>query len=133
MKRLVTAVLFAALAAATPALGKAPAKSSAKAMTTKAATAATAKMEKLTFTNRMVNGKKVWLPAKVQVKPGKIQITLVNTLKDPHGFNVPGLMTPVVVAPNQTKIVTAQASKAGTYKFNCQLHPTHIGGEITVL
>jgi len=133
MKRLVTAVLFTALAAATPALGKAPAKSSTKAMATKGAMAATAKVEKLTFTNKMVNGKKVWLPAKAQVKPGKIQITLVNTLKDPHGFNVPGMMTPVVVGPNQTKVVTAQVAKAGTYKFNCQLHPTHVGGEITVL
>jgi plastocyanin len=91
-------------------------------------------VQKLTFTNQLVGGKKTWLPATATVKAGeKLEITLVNELKDPHGFRAAGLLADAqVVGGGATKTVVVDAPKAGTYKFDCQLHPAHVGGQITV-
>lgn len=92
-----------------------------------------AKVEKVTLTNKLIDGKKVWEPGAIKVAAGsEIELTLTNTLADPHGFTVPGLVENVVVAGNETKTVKVAATKAGTYKFSCQLHPAHVGGEIVV-
>ena len=53
------------------------------------ATSALAATDKITFTNKIENGKKVWEPNTASVKAGdKVEITLVNTLADPHGFEI---------------------------------------------
>ena len=97
------------------------------------ATSALAATDKITFTNKIENGKKVWEPSTASVKAGdKVEITLINTLADPHGFEIKDLGQKVVVGPKETKTLTFDATKAGTFKFNCQLHPAHVGGEITV-
>ena len=92
-------------------------------------------VQKVTLTNKLVDGKKTWLPADVSVQHGaKVELTLINTLADPHGFTAPGLTSePIVVQGNETKTVTLTApGKPGTVKFSCQLHPAHVGGSITV-
>ena len=89
--------------------------------------------QKITFTNKLVGDKKTWLPEGAKVSAGKpLEITLVNTLADPHGFSAPGLTDAFVVKGNETKTITVAAPKAGTYKFLCQLHPKHVGGSIEV-
>ncbi len=92
------------------------------------------KLEKLSFTNKMIDGKKVWVPSEGKVAAGTmVEITLVNTLADPHGFTAPGFTTePVIVGGNETKVITVQAKDKGDYKFSCQMHPAHVGGTITV-
>lgn len=86
-----------------------------------------------TFTNKLVDGKKTWLPLTVTLPSGKDStLTLVNTLTEPHGFEVPGIISPVVVGSGETKTVVLKAPKAGHYKIKCQLHPAHVAGEITV-
>jgi len=90
-------------------------------------------VQKVTFTNKEVDGKKVWLPADANLKfQGKVEITLINELKDPHGFSAPGLTKePIVVLGGETKTVQVEGKK-GEYKFVCQLHPAHVGGTIKI-
>lgn len=99
---------------------------------TKAGEVAPAPVTKLTFTNKLVGDKKVWEPSEAKIPAGKVEITFVNTLADPHGFNAPGVVESVVVQGNETKTITVDTSKSGAYKFSCQLHPAHVGGTITV-
>lgn len=95
--------------------------------------APTPAVQKVTFTNKEVDGKKVWLPAEASLKfQGKVEITLINELKDPHGFSAPGLTKePIVVLGGETKTVEVDGKK-GEYKFVCQLHPAHVGGTIKI-
>jgi plastocyanin len=89
--------------------------------------------QKVTITNQMVGKAKTWLPAKVEVHAGKpVAITLVNTLKDPHGFFAKGLADAVVLKGGETKTIVVKDPKAGSYPFVCQLHPKHVGGTIDV-
>lgn len=90
-------------------------------------------VEKITFVNKLIDGKKVWTPAEQQIKPGaKIEIVLVNELDEPHGFSVPGLAENIVVKAKETKTVNVTAPKDGELKFHCQLHPAHVGGVIKI-
>lgn len=85
------------------------------------------------FTNKLVDGKKTWLPATVTVKAGSpLVITLINTLTEPHGFEIADLLAPVVVPPGETMEVKVVAKAPGRHKFSCQLHPAHVGGELVV-
>jgi len=125
MKRLICIALLAAFPLA---------KATLAGEGTSASATAPAAVQKLTFTNKLVGGKKTWLPAAAKVKAGtKLEITLTNELKDPHGFRVNGLVqAPVVVKGGETQTVMIDAPKAGTYQFDCQLHPAHVGGQIIV-
>ncbi len=98
-------------------------------------------VQRLTFTNELVGAKdskggtKTWLPATATVKAGKkLEIKLVNTLDAPHGFRAIGLLTDehLVIGPHETKTITIDDPKHGSYKFDCELHPAHVGGTITV-
>jgi plastocyanin len=90
--------------------------------------------QQITFTNKDVNGVKVWEPSTTNLKAGEdIEIKIVNPLKDEHGFQVPGLTDPYVVPGNGgTKTVTIKAPKAGQYPYKCHMHPKHQGGDITI-
>jgi plastocyanin len=126
---------FSALALSTLMIGMAGVASAADAPSAVQAPApAGQEVQHLVFKNEMVNGKKTWLPATATAKAGeKLEITLVNTLKDPHGFRASGLVAePQVIGGGQTKTVVVDAPKAGTYKVDCQLHPAHVGATITV-
>jgi plastocyanin len=90
-------------------------------------------VQQITVTNNLIGEKKVWEPSLIKVKSGKpVELRLVNTLKDPHGFNAPGLADNVVVGGLETKIVKFTPMTKGTVKYNCQLHPPHVGGDIVV-
>ncbi len=100
----------------------------------KPAAPAAEQVDKITVTNKLVDGKKTWLPADIKLKAGeKVELSLVNTLAEPHGFNAPGMAQDVVVNANETKVVSFTAPKeAGTVKYTCHLHPAHVGGNIIV-
>ena len=90
-------------------------------------------MQHVTLTNKLVDGKKTWLPADIKVKAGQpVELELVNTLPDPHGFNLPGLAPNVVVPGNSKTTVKFTATKKETIKYTCQLHPAHVGGSVVV-
>jgi plastocyanin len=90
--------------------------------------------QEITFTNKEVNGVKVWEPSTTTLKAGEdIEVKVVNPLKDEHGFQVPGLTDPYVVPGNGgTKTLTIKAPKAGKYPYKCHMHPKHQGGDITI-
>ena len=85
----------------------------------------------VTFENKLVDGKKTWLPAVAKVKAGeKIVIKVTNTLAEPHGFEIPGKVTEVIPA-NESKMVTLSSIKKGeTLEVKCQLHPAHVGAKL---
>lgn len=90
-------------------------------------------VEKITFVNKLIDGKKVWTPGEQQIKAGtKVEIVLVNELEEPHGFSLPGLAENIVVKAKETKTVNITAPKDGEIKFHCQMHPAHVGGVIKV-
>ncbi len=92
-----------------------------------------AEVQKVTVTNKLVDGKKTWLPSEINVKAGqKVELELVNTLPEPHGFNLPGLAENIVVGGKATQVVSFTPSKKEKIKFSCQLHPAHVGGHINV-
>ena len=95
--------------------------------------AAEVKAQEIAFINRLVDGKKTWTPSTAVIKAGTaVDIKLTNTLPEPHGFTVPGLVDDIIVDANETKTVNVTAKTAGHLSFKCQLHPAHVGGEITV-
>lgn len=87
----------------------------------------------LTFTNKEIDGKKVWKPEAATIKSNeKTTIKLVNTLDAVHGFEIPGLTEQVPVPGNKTITIEVDKPKPGEYKFKCHMHPAHVGGKITV-
>lgn len=135
MKRILTSL-------ATLALLSVPANAADKATTSHAASsgkpaaeaakpAAPAEIAAVTFENKLVDGKKTWLPAVAKVKAGeKIMIKVTNTLGEPHGFEIPGKMTEVIPA-HESKMVTLSSIKKGeTLEVKCQLHPAHVGAKL---
>jgi nitrosocyanin len=87
---------------------------------------------KVTFTNKLIDGKKVWVPNTTDIKAGEdLDITLVNPLAEPHGFAMADIIgADVVVNAGETKTVKGKAPKSGEFKFHCQLHPVHVGGAL---
>jgi plastocyanin len=89
--------------------------------------------QELTFTNKDVNGVKIWEPSVTTLKAGEdIEIKVVNPLKDEHGFHLPGLTDPHVIPGNGNKTITVKAPKAGKYPYKCHMHPKHQGGDLTL-
>lgn len=87
----------------------------------------------LTLTAKLVDGKKTWIPAEVKIKAGEpVEIELINTLEDPHGFNLPGLAENVVIGGSKKRTVTLNPATKGAVNFNCQLHPAHVGGQFII-
>ena len=120
----IIALMFTSAQGAYSADAKAPAKAEA---------AKPAAVQHVTLTNKLVDGKKTWLPADIKVKAGQpVELELVNTLPDPHGFNLPGLAPNVVVPGNSKTTVKFTATKKETIKYTCQLHPAHVGGSVVV-
>ena len=74
-------------------------------------------------------------PSQVQVRPGKLTVTLVNTGKDPHQFEVPSLNVSTGNIPGgTTTTVTMQIPKGvASYGFDCAYHTSeHMVGTLTV-
>jgi hypothetical protein len=115
-----------------------PKPSSTSASSAKAAAKSTNEMKSqvvrhVTLTNKLIDGKKTWVPSELKIKAGEpVEIELINTLPDPHGFNLPGLAENVVVGGNEKKTVTLNPATKETIKFDCQLHPAHVGGQFII-
>ena len=88
---------------------------------------------KVELKNVLQDGKKTWLPGEMKVKQGQhVEVTLENTLGEEHGFQIPGLVDPVVVGPKSKKTVSFEAKGEGEHPYSCQMHPAHVGGKLTI-
>ena len=90
-----------------------------------------------TVVNVEYEGTKIWLPATLVVHKGdKVKIKLINNVKaDPnqHGYKIAAFNVESVVTRGEPQNVEFTADKAGVFPIVCQLHPTHVGGELVVL
>ena len=91
----------------------------------------------LTLLNIKYQGKVMWLPGVIVVKKGEhVKLTLINNVpEDPavHGFNIPDFNVQVEVARSTPTVVEFDATKAGLFETNCQLHPGHLHGQLLVI
>lgn len=73
-------------------------------------------------------------PEKLATHTGNtVEIQVKNTATDkPHGFSIDEFKVGETVEQGKTKTVKFTASKAGTYRVYCQLHPTHKPAELVV-
>jgi heme/copper-type cytochrome/quinol oxidase subunit 2 len=73
-------------------------------------------------------------PERLATKTGNIvEIKVKNTAPDkPHGFSIDEFKVAETVDQGKTATVKFTASKAGTYRVYCQLHPTHKAAELVV-
>jgi plastocyanin len=73
-------------------------------------------------------------PARLETKTGNtVEIEVKNTAPDkPHGFSIDEFKVAETVDQGKTATVRFTASKAGTYRVYCQLHPTHKDAQLVV-
>ena len=73
-------------------------------------------------------------PVKLTAKKGReVQIQVTNTAKDKqHGFSIDDFGVKEVIDQGKTTTIKFKATKAGTFKVYCQLHPTHQPAELTI-
>lgn len=73
-------------------------------------------------------------PEKLETKTGNtVEIEVKNTAPDkPHGFSIDEFKVAETVDQGKTATVRFTASKAGTYRVYCQIHPTHKAAELVV-
>ena len=84
--------------------------------------------------NVLLDGTKIWLPSSIMVQQGdEVELTLINKLDDPNGFEIKAFGIEQVVQPKSQMTVKFTASQAGAYNYICQMHPLHLGGQILVL
>jgi hypothetical protein len=87
----------------------------------------------LEFRVELVDGKKHWLPADMTSTAGKHKLVLKNTLAEPHGFAIDGVLKEAIVVPaNQSVTVDVEFPKSGNYAVTCHMHPAHVGASIQV-
>ena len=90
-----------------------------------------------TVVAEQIGKSKFWIPSNIMVNQGdKVKLVLKNEIEGAdvtHGFNLPGYNITEVVTRGVPKTVTFTADKAGIFRYNCQLHPAHIGGELLVV
>ena len=88
----------------------------------------------LILTNDIVEGKKRWLPPKLNVRGGDtLHLKLINKLDKKHGFEIKAADVKVILEGNETKEITFTApTKPGEYPYQCQLHSAHVGGILVV-
>ena len=90
--------------------------------------------KKFTLINVLLDGTKIWLPSSIMVQQGdEVELTLINTLDDPHGFELKAFGIEQVVQPKAQMTVKFTASQTGAHRYICQMHPPHLGGQILVL
>ncbi len=67
-----------------------------------------------------------FFPTTVTVdKKDTVIVQIGNGTDRTHGFSIEGYGVRKTVDPNQTLRVKFKATRAGTFKIFCQLHPTH--------
>lgn len=82
-------------------------------------------------------GSELWLPSTLVVHKGDhARVKLINNAKagpDQHGFKIAAVNVETVVTRGEPKTVEFTADKDGVFPISCQLHPTHIEGQLVVL
>jgi plastocyanin len=58
-------------------------------------------------------------------KEDTVRLRVGNGTDRAHGFSIVGYKIRRTVEPNQSMRVNFKASRAGTFRIYCQLHPTH--------
>jgi heme/copper-type cytochrome/quinol oxidase subunit 2 len=67
--------------------------------------------KKFTLINVLLDGTKIWLPSSIIVQEGDaVELTLVNKLDDPHGFEIKAFGIEQVVQPKSEMTVKFTAS-----------------------
>jgi nitrosocyanin len=94
----------------------------------------TAKTDRLSVDDGPFAGGNGISPERIETEVGNtVEIAVRNTANDkPHGFSIDEFKVSETVDQGQTKTVKFVASKAGTYRVYCQLHPTHKPAELVV-
>lgn len=89
--------------------------------------------KKFTLINVLLDGTKIWLPSSLIVEEGEaVELTLINKLDEPHGFQIAAFGIEEVVQAKSQMMVKFTAAKAGIHDFHCQMHPPHLGGQLLV-
>lgn len=81
-----------------------------------------------------VSGRPGFEPNTITVDKGdKLSLRVSNNLDKPHGFSIEGYpKVKKVVEPGKPITVKLTASRSGTFRIFCQLHPTHQGANLVV-
>jgi hypothetical protein len=82
----------------------------------------------VTYQTQMMRGNTTWVASRNDLPAGAtISATVTNTLSEAHGFQIAGLVSPVVVQPNETKSVTfVVPAQAGGLAVSCHLHGSFV-------
>ncbi|MGH7865098.1 MAG: cupredoxin domain-containing protein [Candidatus Binataceae bacterium] len=101
-----------------------------------AAPAAAPVVKDFTLVSVLVNDVKFWLPGAIVVHQGdRVRLKLRNVVpgqENQHGFSIPEYNITELVTRGQDKTVEFTADKAGLYRYVCQIHAPHVGGELVV-
>lgn len=82
----------------------------------------------------ILNASSRWFPSSFVAYAGDtITFNITNRASVQHGFTVEGLSIADVVNPGQSKEFTVPSVAAGLYRYYCQLHAGHLGGQLLVL
>jgi nitrosocyanin len=82
--------------------------------------------EHRTINAAAVTGGAGFTPPTITVdKRNRVDIKVGNTTDKTHGFSIEGYGVHQTVEPGKPIDVEFTATKAGTYKVYCQLHPAH--------
>ena len=87
------------------------------------------------FITELVDGKKTWVkvPSDVHFKAGSTVVAkVINLLEASHGFEIKGVVKPMVIAPRSSQIVKFKVKKAGDKKVSCHMHPAHVPTSFSV-
>lgn len=80
-----------------------------------------------------VGDKPGFLPAVIKVAKGeKVRLRVGNNTDKTHGFAIDEFGIKRTVDTHQTINATITATKAGTFRVYCQLHPGHQAAELVV-
>jgi plastocyanin len=89
-------------------------------------------------TGGVLNGKEAYgfYPSTLTVYAGDtLKITVTNPQDDAHTFTIPDLQANLTLPGQTTKTITVHATKAGIYKFLCEVgdHQPYMWGQLVVL
>ncbi len=106
----------------------------AMALTLALATACGGTTRHRTISAASVSGRPGFAPDSITVDKGdKLSLRVGNNLDKPHGFSIEGYpKVKKVVEPGKPITVKFTASRSGTFRIFCQLHPTHQGANLVV-
>ena len=88
---------------------------------------------KQTITAQTIGGKAGFSVAALTVTHGsKVELIVKNTTDRPHGFSIDELGVHRIVESAKPITVRFTASRKGTFRIYCQLHPAHGTAELVV-